>query len=38
MDPRNRKQVGVFRTMAEALAFLGIESLHSMELAEAERV
>jgi hypothetical protein len=27
LDPRSKKQVGVFRTRAEALAFLGIESL-----------
>jgi hypothetical protein len=27
LDVRTKKQVGVFRTRAEALAFLGIESL-----------
>lgn len=31
LDARSRKQVEVFRTLAEALAFLGIETLESPE-------
>jgi hypothetical protein len=29
LDPRSKKQVRVFRTMAEALSFLGIQSLEN---------
>jgi hypothetical protein len=31
LESQSKKQVGVFRTMADALAFLGIESLESSE-------
>jgi hypothetical protein len=31
LDPHNRKQVGVFRTMDEALSFLGIKALKEPE-------
>ena len=35
MDARSTKEVGVFRSVAEALAFLGIDDLEEEALAEA---
>ena len=35
LDPRSTKEVGVFRTVADALEFLGIDDLGEREISEA---
>ena len=37
LDPRSKKEVGVFRTLKEALSFLGIETLGNPEFCRVKR-